>query len=49
MDYYSEFERIAARGDVNGCGGDCVNCDCSSVCSYARTDEDDCEDDGGAV
>lgn len=45
MSYYSEFERISVRTDINGCGGDCDNCDCSSVCSSARTNDEYYEND----
>ncbi|MDE7162792.1 MAG: hypothetical protein K2O44_01775 [Clostridia bacterium] len=38
---YSEFERIRTRTDVDGCGGDCDNCDCRSACSSARTAPDE--------
>ena len=45
--YDAEFERIAVLTDVDGCGGDCENCDCASACSYARLpdDNDHWEDD----
>ena len=43
--YNREFERIAARSDVDGCGGDCENCDSSACCSYARTAEEYEEDE----
>lgn len=42
---YPEFQRISDRTDVNGCGGDCDNCGCRSVCSSARTNDDDYDDD----
>ena len=43
--YNRELERIAARTDVNGCGGDCDNCDSSACCLYSRTASEDYEED----
>lgn len=41
----TEFEAIDFRTDINGCGGDCDNCDCSSVCSYARSSDEEYYDE----
>ena len=37
---YNEFDKIKIRSSCGG-DGDCDNCDCSSICSAARTAHDE--------